>query len=78
MLNLEERLQIKLKELEDLRAKITATEEQKQKLFQAALEIQGAAKQLIEIINLQKASQASLDAVVVNKKKKAEKQVVGA
>lgn len=54
-MNLDEKLQNKMKELEDLRAKIAATEEHKQKLFQTALEVQGAAKQLIELINLQKA-----------------------
>lgn len=69
-MNLEEKLQMKLKELEDLRAKITATEEQKQKLFQAALEVQGAAKQLIEIINFQKAAAASIEATSASKKKK--------
>jgi len=55
-MKLEEMLQAKLKELEDLRTKISATEEQKQKLFQQALEVQGAAKQLIELINIQKAA----------------------
>lgn len=53
-MNLDEKLQQKLKELDDLRAKINAAEEQKQKLYQQALEVQGAAKQLIEIINTQK------------------------
>ena len=69
MVNLEETLQNKLKELDDLRARITAAEEQKQKLFQTALEVQGAAKQLIEIINLQKAAAASLEAGAAKKKK---------
>ncbi len=69
-MNLEAALQQKLKELDDLRAKITATEEQKQKLFQTALEVQGAAKQLIEIINLQKAAAASLEAGAKKKKEK--------
>jgi hypothetical protein len=53
-MNLEERLQQKLKDLEDLRTKLNALEDQKNKMLQQALEIQGAAKQLAELINVQK------------------------
>jgi len=56
MTSLEEKLQAKLKELDSLKAKITEAEETKQKLFQQALEVQGAAKQLVELINLEKAA----------------------
>jgi hypothetical protein len=58
-MNLDTMLQAKVKELEDLRAKIAAAEEQKQKCFQMALEVQGAAKQLVELINLQKAEETA-------------------
>ena len=50
-MNLQEKLKIKLKELDAARAKIAELDEQRQKLLQAALEIQGATKQLIELIN---------------------------
>lgn len=50
-MNLEEKLQAKLKELEALKAKVAEYEEAKNKTIQAALEVQGAAKQLVELIN---------------------------
>ena len=54
MTYLEEKLQGKMKELEDLKAKINESEATKQKLFQQALEVQGAAKLLVELINAEK------------------------
>lgn len=50
-MNLEEKLQGKLKELEAMKLKLAELEETKQKTMQAALEVQGAAKQLVELIN---------------------------
>lgn len=44
---LEEKLNEKVKELDDLKAKINEHETNKQKLYQQALEVQGAAKLLV-------------------------------
>jgi hypothetical protein len=55
-MNLENLLQAKLKELETMRSKLQEMEQQKQQLVQAALEVQGAAKQLVELINEEKAA----------------------
>jgi hypothetical protein len=54
MTPLEEKLNEKVKELEDLKAKINEHETNKQKLYQQALEVQGAAKLLVELVNAEK------------------------
>jgi hypothetical protein len=54
MTQLETKLAAKVKELEDLRAKMNEAESTKQKLFQQALEVQGAAKLLVELVNAEK------------------------
>lgn len=51
---LEDKLADKLKELEDLKNKINESEATKQKLFQQALEVQGASKLLVELVNAEK------------------------
>lgn len=54
MTHLEEILQAKVKELESIKAKINEMDAAKQKLFQQALEVQGAAKLLVELVNAEK------------------------
>lgn len=59
MTHLEEMLQAKVKELDDLKTKINESESTKQKLFQQALEVQGAAKVLVELVNAEKAKSST-------------------
>ena len=56
-MTLEEKFQQKLKDLETVRVEIQKLEEQKQKLAQQFLEVQGAAKQLLELVNEKKAAE---------------------
>jgi hypothetical protein len=58
MTSLEEKLNEKVKELDDLKAKINEHETNKQKLYQQALEVQGAAKLLVELVNAEKEAKA--------------------
>jgi hypothetical protein len=62
MTHLEEMLQAKVKELDGLRAKINESEVTKQKLLQQALEVQGAAKVLVELVNEEKAKSSIVQA----------------
>lgn len=57
-MNLEEKLQAKVKELDALKTRMAELDTERQKTFQHALEVQGAAKQLIELVNAQKAEAA--------------------
>lgn len=54
-MNLEERLQAKVKELDALKARLAELDDLRTKTFQHALEVQGATKMLMELVNIQKA-----------------------
>ena len=53
-MKLQEKLQTKVRELEQLRVKLTVLDLQKQRVLELALETQGAVKQLVELTNEEK------------------------
>lgn len=71
-MNIEEKLQMAMKELDTLKARLTEIDNLRQKTFQKAIEVQGAVKVLIELVNEQKAPPAHpvVPAAINGKKKK--------
>jgi len=57
----------RIKQLETLRSRLQELESSKQKLTMELLEVQGAAKQLIELVNLQKEEERNIAADKVSK-----------
>ena len=65
-MNLEALINEKMRQLETLKAKLQEIDNYKQKLTVEILEAQGATKQLVELVNLQKVELKSKSSSVVN------------